>query len=305
MFALKTLSQVLWGGNEPEEVAIIPAGELYLVRPTSVKGPRECVFKDAQLALVRSTLPHQYLLVVSRVYEEGEEALDSDVGTARDEHASATDADLRFYVSESEGRPALVWSTATGDPEERFEFVVDTSQLGLDKAQAQTAQFEQAVQNCIYEGIYKQDAKTADPQLLRSLTNPPVSTPTLSSPTITHVIHAPESPSLRTTTDDFPTSLPSDNETDYEYLEEEEEEQEEFGEVNDDYSDDEPNEHALPNILPDSSIPAQPSDHLPGAFPSSDDVPRGAMNDYTSEEYESETDSDDLESLLSSEDDTA
>jgi hypothetical protein len=63
------------GNPANPELIQIPAGQLYLVRPNSIKGSRECIFKDAVATIRRTGVEHQYQLVVTRAYEEGEEQL--------------------------------------------------------------------------------------------------------------------------------------------------------------------------------------------------------------------------------------
>lgn len=63
------------GNPANPELIQIPAGQLYLVRPNSIKGSRECIFKDAVATIRRTGVDFQYQLVVTRAYEEGEEQL--------------------------------------------------------------------------------------------------------------------------------------------------------------------------------------------------------------------------------------
>lgn len=63
------------GNTANPELIQIPAGQLYLVRPNSIKGSRECIFKDAVATIRRTGVDFQYQLVVTRAYEEGEEQL--------------------------------------------------------------------------------------------------------------------------------------------------------------------------------------------------------------------------------------
>jgi hypothetical protein len=76
------------GNPANPELLQIPAGQLYLVRPNSIKGSRECIFKDAVATIRRTGVEYQYQLVVTRAYEEGEEQLldddaESAFGTSR------------------------------------------------------------------------------------------------------------------------------------------------------------------------------------------------------------------------------
>ncbi|WVF72856.1 hypothetical protein IAT40_007674 [Kwoniella sp. CBS 6097] len=82
MFVLKSLLGKMWGNPANPELIQIPAGQLYLVRPNSIKGSRECIFQDAVATIRRAGVEFQYQLVVTRAYEEGEEQLlDEDAET--------------------------------------------------------------------------------------------------------------------------------------------------------------------------------------------------------------------------------
>lgn len=72
------------GNAANPELIQIPAGQLYLVRPNSIKGSRECIFKDAVATIRRTGIEFQYQLVITRAYEEGEEQLlDEDAESKR------------------------------------------------------------------------------------------------------------------------------------------------------------------------------------------------------------------------------
>lgn len=75
MFMLKSLFGKIWSDQNNAELIQIPAGALYLVRPGSIKGSRECIYKDAVATIRRTTTERNYQLVITRAYEEGEEQL--------------------------------------------------------------------------------------------------------------------------------------------------------------------------------------------------------------------------------------
>ena len=50
-------------------------GQLYLVRPLSPKGYSELIYKDASISIRRTSTEHNFQLVVTRVFEEGEQEL--------------------------------------------------------------------------------------------------------------------------------------------------------------------------------------------------------------------------------------
>ncbi|KAJ1917553.1 Vacuolar import and degradation protein 27 [Tieghemiomyces parasiticus] len=161
MFALKSLGKALWGDTEGTEILVVPAGEFYLVRPRSPKGPRECLFRDARLAVRRTTVPLQYQLVVSRVFDEGEAELegvaaDGDDLVSGDDEVDANervwliDPVLGLQRGHFEGSPSLLWSEPDGDPEEQFEFVLDTETLDSQTAKVYD-QLNNTLRRCLFE----------------------------------------------------------------------------------------------------------------------------------------------------------
>lgn len=63
------------GDTNSTELAQISTGQLFLVRPGSIQGSRECLFNTAIATIRRSTQEFNFQLVVTRVFEEGEEQL--------------------------------------------------------------------------------------------------------------------------------------------------------------------------------------------------------------------------------------
>ncbi|WWC90654.1 uncharacterized protein L201_005590 [Kwoniella dendrophila CBS 6074] len=108
MFVLKSLLGKMWGNPANPELIQIPAGQLYLVRPNSIKGSRECIFPDAVATIRRTGIEYQYQLVVTRAYDEGEEQL-------LDEDAEkATDAELEaLKFDEKTSRPIISITSPT------------------------------------------------------------------------------------------------------------------------------------------------------------------------------------------------
>ncbi|KAG5518663.1 hypothetical protein PMAC_002632 [Pneumocystis sp. 'macacae'] len=75
MFMLKNILGKIWGNPDNLNIAHIPIGQLYLVRPSSPKGYSECIYKDAAASIKRTLTEFHYQLVVQRAYEEGEEQI--------------------------------------------------------------------------------------------------------------------------------------------------------------------------------------------------------------------------------------
>jgi hypothetical protein len=147
------------GSSPKEELATIPAGQLYLKRaPNSVKGTYECIFKDAVAAIRRTTTPYHYQLVIERVYEEGEaELADSEENASsiddhEDEWAFLVDEALHISYGEKDDRVVIDWRDTQGEPGDKFEFVCsdDTKPKALDV-------FDFTAKKCQYERKYQRE----------------------------------------------------------------------------------------------------------------------------------------------------
>ena len=90
------------------ELIQLPAGALYLVRPDNVKSARECIYRDALATIRRTSTPHNYQLVVTRAYEEGEEQLLEDEDETDNERSFLIDEELQFRTSSFDGEPTFV-----------------------------------------------------------------------------------------------------------------------------------------------------------------------------------------------------
>lgn len=175
MFMLKSLFGKIWGDQNNLELIQIPSGSLYLVRPGSIKGARECIYKDAVAAIRRTPTPHNYQLVVTRAYEEGEEQLleeedeseytlarqvahrhairfsyantPADFPTADDERSFLIDQELGFRLSKQDDERKLIWRDLQGDEDDLLEFVIDSKQVNDVTASI----FEFTFLQCVYE----------------------------------------------------------------------------------------------------------------------------------------------------------
>jgi hypothetical protein len=168
----RLVSKYLFGDSSKESIIEIPQGQLYLVRPLSVKGYSELIFKDAQASIRRTGQEFQYQLVIQRAYEEGEEELaeeseDAEVdalGSEKDEKTFLLDERLllRTNAQRSTGEAVLAWRDLSGDTGDLWEFVCDRS------TPAQTiATFELVSLQCQYERKYRKSHETATEAQLR------------------------------------------------------------------------------------------------------------------------------------------
>ncbi|KAJ1978042.1 Vacuolar import and degradation protein 27 [Dimargaris verticillata] len=172
MFSLKSLGEALFGGEKPVELLVVPTGRLYLARPRSAKGPRECLYKDAMLTVLRTSSAHQYQLVVTRAFDEGEEALEDESDELDDEKVWLIQPGLKFQRRSPTLPPTFVWVDPADDPEESYEFELPDDSGHMFKVVALAAKLEKTVQECLYEAIHQKPHDRASPNALQRLTQP-------------------------------------------------------------------------------------------------------------------------------------
>jgi len=192
MFMLRNLSKLVFGDSSKETIVEISQGQLYLVRPRSVKGYSELIFKDAAATVRRTGQEFQYQLVVQRAYEEGEEDLLAEEGGEdagldalagdKDEKTFLLDEGLQFRTDvRSTGEKIFAWRDLSGDVDDLWEFVCDPS------VKPETAAlFERVALQCQYERKFRRSHQHATEDDLEALASyehsvpdaSPVATPT-------------------------------------------------------------------------------------------------------------------------------
>ncbi|ORY06086.1 Vid27 family protein [Basidiobolus meristosporus CBS 931.73] len=158
MFLFNSLGKMLSKNSSSSDLGILPSGQLYWLRPNSRKSPRECLFKDSQAAIRRAGAEFQYQLVISRVYEEGEEELEEG-NLDEEEFVFLIDQQLHFFHTEYEGSPSFWWSNLE-DENQYFEFVAE---VGTDPDDLEA--FQLTMLQCMYERKYRKphtDARDED-----------------------------------------------------------------------------------------------------------------------------------------------
>ena len=165
LLTIRAVGKWLFGDQSKESLIEVPEGQLYLVRPLSVKGYSELIYKDARAAIRRTSTEFQYQLVVTRAYEEGEEELladqEDESGEAdhldKDEQAFLLDESLQFRVDIREtDEKVFAWRDLSDSPGDLWEFVCDRS----TKPETVEA-FEVVALRCQYERKYKKSAENA------------------------------------------------------------------------------------------------------------------------------------------------
>ena len=184
----------------------MPEGQLYLVRPLSLKGYSELIYKDARAVIRRTSTEYNYQLVVTRAYEEGEEELlageegeevEGEIADA-DEQSFLLDESLEFRVDiRDTGEKVFAWRDLSGAAGDLWEFVCDRT------TRAETVEaFEIIALRCQYERKHKKNADTATEDELQAFSFQDEPIPTASpllSPTNSHSMSPTISPSPTST----------------------------------------------------------------------------------------------------------
>ncbi|ORX95192.1 cytoplasm protein [Basidiobolus meristosporus CBS 931.73] len=169
MFLFDSLSKLIWKSPDGSDLITLPSGQFFLLRPDSHRKSRECIFKDSQAVIRRTGTEYQYQLVVSRVYEEGEEELEED-NLNEEEYSFLVDQHLHFYHTEYEGSPSFLWSDLENEGQ-YFEFVAE-ERVDPDRLEA----FQLTVFECMYERKYrKPHSEASNEELKQFIYDPEVS----------------------------------------------------------------------------------------------------------------------------------
>lgn len=150
-------------GSSPKgELVTIPSGQLFLKRaPGSPKSASECLYTDSAASIRETSAPHNFLLVIQRVFAEGEDQLreddedgdDEDFEESKDERVFLIDAELKVYRINRSGSWVVSWNNLDGDEGEHFEFVVDDSVSGSD-----VDHFMNTLYACCFERKYQRSS---------------------------------------------------------------------------------------------------------------------------------------------------
>ncbi|TIC26929.1 cytoplasm protein [Wallemia mellicola] len=160
MFVVKSLFGKIMGNETNPELIQLQSGQLNLVRPNSIKGSRECIYKDAVATVRRTTKEFNYQLVVTRAYEEGEEELLDEDEETDDERVFLIDPTLKFHDAQHEGQEAFRWDELNGDDGDTWEFVVDSNVVNAPTCSL----FHLTVLQCMYERVHDKSSQSASEQ---------------------------------------------------------------------------------------------------------------------------------------------
>ncbi|KAH0609394.1 uncharacterized protein H6S33_012880 [Morchella sextelata] len=198
MFMLRNVGKLIFGDSTKQDIIQLDQGQLYIVRPNSVKGHSECIFKDAAATIRRTSTNFHYQLVIQRAYEEGEEQLVDDAedfDDTKDEKTFLLDEGLHLRYTIRDGQAVFAWRDLSGDPGDLYEFICDPS---VQPSSAPT--FELVAIQCQFERKFRRSHETATEQELHHFS--------FSDP-IPSASMAPNSPTTTTSSSIFSATKPT------------------------------------------------------------------------------------------------
>ncbi|EJF61218.1 VID27 cytoplasmic protein [Dichomitus squalens LYAD-421 SS1] len=163
-------SRKVWHDPNAAEVVKISEGQLFLVRTETVRGGRECIYNDAMATIRRvPSMEHTFQLVITRVYEDGNEELLEDEEETDEERVFLICEELEFRTgTTSDNEPTFVWRDLQGDVDELYEFVANGTN------EPTRAFFETCMYRAMYERKYRRSAdNTQDSDLQEFIWQPP------------------------------------------------------------------------------------------------------------------------------------
>lgn len=174
MNIFRSLIAKVWQDPNAAEVVKIESGQLYLVRPGNIRSSRECIYNEA-IATIRRvpSIDHNFQLVITRVYEEGDQELLEDEDETDEERVFLISQELEFRLGlgEADNQATFVWRDLDGDVDELYEFVMTE-----ETNEPTRAFFETCMYRAMYERKYKTSADNVGDQDLSEFTwKPPAS----------------------------------------------------------------------------------------------------------------------------------
>ncbi|KJA30217.1 hypothetical protein HYPSUDRAFT_61060 [Hypholoma sublateritium FD-334 SS-4] len=152
MNIFRSLIGKVWQDPNAAEVVKISSGTLFLVRPGNIRTSRECIYNECMATIRRlPAVEHNFQLVITKVYEEGDQDLLEDEDETDEEKVFLISEELEFRTGETDGEPNFVWRDLYGDVDEFFEFVATGTN-------APTRAF---FETCMYRAMYERKFKTS------------------------------------------------------------------------------------------------------------------------------------------------
>ncbi|KAI0699460.1 VID27 cytoplasmic protein [Cytidiella melzeri] len=169
MNIFRSLMGKVWHDPNAAEVVKISEGQLYLVREETIRSDRECIYNDAMATIRRvPSIDHHFQLVITRVYEDGDQELLEDEDETDEERTFLIGEELHFRTGQTDGDPTFIWRDIEGDATEFYEFVARGTN------EPTRAFFETCMYRAMYERKYKTTAdSTQDKDLAEFIWQPP------------------------------------------------------------------------------------------------------------------------------------
>ncbi|KAF9247278.1 VID27 cytoplasmic protein-domain-containing protein [Melanogaster broomeanus] len=172
MNIFRSLIGRVWQDPNAAEVVKIESGQLYLVRPGNIRSSRECIYNEA-IATIRRvpSLDHNFQLVITRVYEEGDQELLEDEDETDEEKVFLISEELEFRPGpgETPQEASFVWRDLDGDVDELYEFLMTE-----ETNEPTRAFFETCMYRAMYERKYRTSADNVnDSELEQFIWKPP------------------------------------------------------------------------------------------------------------------------------------
>ncbi|PIL37131.1 hypothetical protein GSI_00823 [Ganoderma sinense ZZ0214-1] len=170
MNIFRSLLGKVWHDPNAAEVVKISEGQLFLVRSETVRGGRECIYNDAMATIRRvPSMDHTFQLVITRVYEDGNEELIEDEEETDEERVFLICEELEFRTgTTSDNEPTFAFRDLQGDVDELYEFVATGTNAPT------RAFFETCMYRAMYERKYRKSAdNTQDSDLQEFIWQPP------------------------------------------------------------------------------------------------------------------------------------
>lgn len=173
MNIFRSLIGKVWQDPNAAEVVKISSGQLYLVRPGNIRTSRECIYNEAMATIRRvPSVEHNFQLVITRVYEDGDQELLEDEDETDEERVFLISEELEFHPGETDGEPNFIWRDLHGDVDEFYEYVA----AGTNDPTR--VFFETCMYRAMYERKYKKSADgTRDSDFNEFVWHPPAPTP--------------------------------------------------------------------------------------------------------------------------------
>jgi len=172
MFLLKSLSDKFKGTEDTGIDKVKLSGELYQqIRQSTIRNiTSECIYLDSLMTIQKTTRKNYYNLVVTRVFEEGEDELeneDSEEELNDDyyEKVFLITENLRFvrkvWEHDDKKQVAFFWLDKSNDNKTaRYIFVPNK------ESEESILNFEKAVYQCVYESINNNEVSADDENLI-------------------------------------------------------------------------------------------------------------------------------------------